>query len=388
MNYKVHSIVRVVNVVLPALVVAGALGGCTSVAPGMHFSSGEIPATPVATKNPIVKAITPELVLEEKKMLAQENLNSVTALVAANKAYTIDSGDVLSIIVWDHPELTGPQSNAPTDSFAAPGYQSISSTTVPSGFLVDHEGIVRFPYAGSLKFAGLTEAQAREELMRKLAGFIARPDVSLRVQSYRSKRIYVSGEVKTPGMAPINDIPMTLVEALNRAGGMLPTADQSRIVITRDGMSYPVNMMQLMQRGINPSSIMLNNGDVLSVASRDESKVFVSGEVMTPKALTMHNGRLTLNEALGEAGGINPISGDGKQVYVIRNGADAQPLVFHLNSRSPTELALAEDFELKPKDVVYVDATSLTTWSRVINQILPSAVSGALSSAATFRAVR
>lgn len=388
MNNKVHTIVRSVKLAFPALIFLGTLSGCSSVAPGMHFASGEIPLTPTATKNPIVKAITPELIIEEKKLQAQENLNSVTALVAANKAYTIDSGDVLSIIVWDHPELTGPQSTASTDSTAAPGFQSISASTVPSGFIVDHAGTVHFPYAGSLQFAGLTEAQAREELKRKLNGFIAHPDVSLRVQSYRSKRIYVSGEVKTPGMAPINDIPMTLVEALNRAGGMLPTADQSRIVVTRDGVSYPVNMMQLMQRGINPSSIMLNNGDVLTVASRDESKVFVSGEVMTPKALTMHNGRLTLNEALGEAGGINPISGDGRQVYVIRNGADTQPLVFHLNSRSPTELAMAEDFELKPKDVVYVDATALTTWSRVINQILPSAVSGALSSAATFRAVR
>jgi polysaccharide export outer membrane protein len=72
----------------------------------------------------------------------------------------------------------------------------------------------------------------------------------------------------------------------------------------------------------------------------------------------MYNGRLTLNEALGEAGGVNPLSGDGSQIYVIRKDANGQT-VYQLDGRTPGALAMAQGFELSPKDVIYVAATPL-----------------------------
>ncbi|MFD2270358.1 hypothetical protein ACFS07_02390 [Undibacterium arcticum] len=125
---------------------------------------------------------------------------------------------------------------------------------------------------------------------------------------------------------------------------------------------------------------MLINGDIVRAVSRDESKVFVSGEVVAPKALTMHNGRLTLNEALGETGGINPVTGDGRQVYVVRKQA-SEPVVYQLNASTPGALAMAESFELYPKDVVYVAASPLTNWHRAISLIFPSALSSVLGAA-------
>ena len=95
----------------------------------------------------------------------------------------------------------------------------------------------------------------------------------------------------------------------------------------------------------------------------------------------MHNGRLTLNEALGSAGGLNQLSSEGGHVYVVRNAADMTPIVYRLDAHSPVALALAENFELKSKDVVYVDPSPLTNWSRVSNLILPGAQ--ALQSATT-----
>lgn len=125
--------------------------------------------------------------------------------------------------------------------------------------------------------------------------------------------------------------------------------------------------------GIDPSRIMLSNGDMLNVSSREESKVFVMGEVTKPTVLTMRNERLSLNKALGEAGGINPQTADARQVYVIRNANGVQPTIYHLDARSPVTLALADNFELKAKDVVYVDAASMVRLNRVISLILPTA---------------
>ncbi len=364
------------------------LAACASVAPGLHFngsnySSGTSPSDSTAAAgseniNPVLRQITPQLVKTERELREKQVSQDISKLLGRPAPYTIESGDVLSVVVWDHPEL----SNAATVATGMPAGlgadASTSATTAPpAGFMVDHEGMIQFPYAGPLKVAGLTQDQARNLLAGKLSKYLKQPKVTLRVQSFRSKRVYVDGEVKNPGLQAINDIPMTLVEALNRAGGVLPSGDQSQIIVNRNGANYFINLPQLVQRGVNPSSIMLANGDVVRVRSRDESKVFVSGEVVSPRALPMHNGRLTLNEALGESGGINPLSGDGSQIYVIRKQGTEQ-VVYQLDGRSPGALAMAEGFELSPKDVIYVAATPLANWHRSISMLFPGALSSAV----------
>jgi polysaccharide export outer membrane protein len=185
--------------------------------------------------------------------------------------------------------------------------------------------------------------------------------------------VYLDGEVRMPGLQSVNDIPMTLPEALGRAGGFTALADRSAIAITRNGSTTLVNLPQLTARGINPTALLLGNGDLVRVLGREESKVFVLGEVLRPITQTLRDGRLTLNEALGESGGVNPMSGDPRQIFVIRAGTTDQPEIYHLDARSPTAYALAEGFELQARDVVYVDPVPVVRWNRVISMILPSA---------------
>jgi polysaccharide export outer membrane protein len=310
--------------------------------------------------------ITSELIKEQRELRESQIGQTIDQLNATPTPYVIGAGDVISIVVWDHPALTGaPQMSPVTD---------VSGVDAPNaGFVVDHEGLVQFPYAGALRLAGLNEEQARNLLTTRLARYINQPKVTLRVQAYRSKRVYVDGEVKSPGLQAINDIPMTLIEAINRAGGLLPTGDQSQITVNRAGTLYRINLLQLMNNGINPANLMLVNGDVVRVLPRDESKVFVTGEVTTPRALTMHNGRLTLNEALGESGGINATTGDGRQVYVVRKTA-AGPVVYQLDASEPGAMATAEGFELDSKDMVYVAPTALANWHRGISLLFPGAL--------------
>ncbi|HJW57547.1 MAG TPA: polysaccharide biosynthesis/export family protein [Burkholderiaceae bacterium] len=368
------------------------LVACSAMSPGMHFDSPSDagPATSVVgpfafDAKPIMKTITAELVKEEKEQRRSQVSQDISHLLGGPAPYSIQAGDILSIVVWDHPELAGAVNNVAQTTETNENH---GSGAPAAGFVVDHAGVIQFPYAGALKVAGMTEAQARNALAAKLARYIRQPDVTLRVQAYRSKRVYVDGEVKSPGQQPITDIPMTLMEALNRAGGVLPTADQSDITITRAEKSYKVDLLQMMQKGANPSSIMLANGDVVRVGSRDDSKIFVTGEVVQPRAMQMRNGRMTLNEALGEAGGINPQTGDGRQVYVVRNATAKEPIVYHLNARTPAGLAVAQEFELRPQDVVYVDAAPLATWHRVVSLIFPSALTQVVQTGASYQTPR
>jgi polysaccharide biosynthesis/export protein len=356
------------------------VAGCTS-APGMpHFTQGSSSTASGTTEDgsvpTTIKKITPQLVKEERGRRDHQRSQDLSSLMGKPGAYSIEPGDILSIVVWDHPELNVGVAPVP----AGAGADQAPGATPVAGFIVDHEGMIQFPYAGQLKVSGLTQDQARNMLAQRLSKYIRSPNVTLRVQSYRSKRVYVDGEVKAPGLQAINDIPMTLMEAINRSGGFLPSADQSNVLLTRGGETYRVNVPQLVQKGVNPNSIMLTSGDVVRVVSRDSSKVFISGEVVQPRALPMINGRLTLNEALGESGGINPLSGDAKQIYVVRKSA-TEPVVYQLDAEQTGALALAESFELEPKDVVYVAATPLTNWHRTISQILPGALSQAVGAA-------
>jgi len=363
---------RVLSFVLAsafALAFVLVLAGC---APTIHFRSqdqagADEPAPPT-------EMITEKLIAAERQQHREEANSDLEKLLVPNPPpYAIGSGDVLSVVVWDHPELAG---NAMNPGNILPDASGANSS--PPGFVVDHQGRIQYPLIGMVGVEGLTEEQARALLTTRLAKYLANPNVTLRVQSFRSKRVYVDGEVKSPGLQAINDIPMTLVEAINRSGGLLPSADQSRIVLERGEQRYRINLRDLVQKGINPGSVMLAPGDVVRVHSRDESKVFVSGEVLTPKALTMHDGRLTLNEALGESGGISPLSGDARQVYVVRKTPE-RTRVFQLDARVAGSLAMAESFELQPKDIVYVAATPLANWNRNLSLLIPGALTSAVS---------
>jgi polysaccharide export outer membrane protein len=359
---------------LVAVATAFLLTGCAT---GLQFRAQDSKGN--AESAPPTEMITDELIAAEKRASAQQGEQNLSRLMVPHPPpYTIGRGDILAIVVWDHPELAGGGVTAATAAADASGTRAAGNTNAPQpGFVVDHQGRIQFPFAGLLPVEGLTEEAARALLTQKLARYIANPNITLRVQAYRSKRVYIDGEIKQPGLQAINDIPMTLVEALNRAGGLLASADQSRIAIERGDVRYSINLRDLVQKGINPGNIMLAPGDVVRVHSRDESKVFVSGEVVTPRALTMHNGRLTLNEALGETGGISPLSGDARQIYVVRKTPE-RTRVFQLDARLTGSLAMAESFELRPKDVVYVAASPLANWNRHLSLLFPGALTSAV----------
>lgn len=369
------------------------LGGC-AMAPGMYVGKqGAVeapkrttllnvlnrPVEPVTVAGPAdaappgaITPITPALIQQQRAARRDEVPADVQALFAAPKTYTIGAGDVLNIVVWDHPELAITPAGATTTSTTLGG-DSTTQSVVGNGYNVSPQGLIQFPYVGTVKLAGLNEYEARELITERLAKYIKNPQVTVRIQSYRSGRVYLDGEIRSPGLQALNDIPMTLPEAIGRAGGFTATADRASIALSRNGQTTLINLAQLTERGINPSRILLAHGDMVRVLGREEAKVFVLGEVLRPNSQPLRNGRLTLNEALSDSGGVNPISADPRQIFVVRTQNPEKPEIFHLDAQSPVAYALAEGFELKARDVVYVDPVPLVRWNRVISLILPSA---------------
>ncbi|KVE29461.1 sugar transporter [Burkholderia singularis] len=396
--------------VLCMLSLAFLLAGCGVLAPGMSF----------VERAPLAAADVPVIELDSRQIDAlndarkpradgaiakradaaeradHDDAGDVAALAraSARHAYRIGPADVLSIIVWDHPELVMPNLTYDVGSTAGaqPPSAGMAGQSVP-GYLVSADGYIQFPYVKRLEVAGLSEADAQQRLARALQPYIRDAQVSLRVVGFRSKKVYVNGEVRSPGVKPITDVPMTLANALNEASGVLDSGDASHIALTRGGRRYRIDLPRLTESGLDATRIVLQDGDELRVPPARDYSVFVMGEVLKPGPLPLRSdGRLTLSQALGAAQ-INQVTSDPSRIYLVRQaraaaavaaraGADAarghadagqpgaQARVFHFDARSPQAMALAQRVELEPDDVVFVDAAGVVRWNRVISQLV------------------
>jgi len=365
--------------ILLALVSASVvtLHGCAIVPSydSVKYDSSTAPPIPVAPGSNVSKEnpppegaiveITPELNARMREHFADGITPQVKALLGEAGPYRIGVGDSIGIHVFDHPELVF--SSTPATTVADP-----ASISPAPGFLVATNGTLTFPYAGPIQAAGMTIQELTDTLSKRLGRVFKDPQIQVRVEAFRSKRAYVEGEVGAPGLQVFTDIPMTLPEALNRARGITNAGDRSNVTLSRKGVTTTIDMMRLAEAGVDPSRIPLQDGDVVFVRNRDERKVFVMGEVIAAQAMMMRNGRLSLNDALGEAGGVNMYTANPRQIYVIRNQPEGGHTIFHLDARTATALALADGFPLRPRDVVFVDPVPLVDWSRVANLILPS----------------
>lgn len=281
--------------------------------------------------------------------------------------YRVGPRDILNITVWDHPELT------------TPAGQFRSAET--AGSVVGEDGNFFYPYVGVIQAAGRTVEEIRDELSRKLSKYIENVQLDVRVAAYRSQRVYVVGEVAQPGIQLVQDIPLTVLEAINNAGGVKFEADQRNITLTRNDKTYSINLLSLYEGGDISQNVLLQHGDVLNVPDSSFNKVFVLGEtnfriqgglgVGRSRSIVMNKGRMTLTEALADGGGFDQETSDPARIFVFRGGL-GKPEIYHLNARSPDALLLADRFPLQPRDVIYVDRAEGIRWNQIISQIQPT----------------
>lgn len=345
------------------------LHGC-AISPGQHMSVGALTNgdTPESGHVELVQ-ITPELLASSQTAVSMETIPQ-ELLNYQPEPYQIGPGDTLYITVWDHPELTSPAGS--------------QQQTVANGRLVRSDGTLFYPYIGTFKAAGMDIEQLRKEISNRLAKYIENPQVDVGVVGYGSQLITLQGAFVKTEPQPVTAVPLTLAQVIGNATINTEQADLSDLVLTRDGRDYHIDLNALSGGTNFTRSIYLKPGDRLFLPYNDDKEVYVMGEVVRPAAITFKTTNLNLTQVLGRAGGLNPITADGKAVYVIRGVKDLQKqpaTVFQLNARSPAAFALADNFKVRPGDVVFVGPSGVTQWNRVLSQLLP--LSGFLSNTAT-----
>lgn len=329
--------------------------------PGMHMDTERL-TSPDSAESSMVEMvqITPKLIAQDQAVGTEPDIPE-ELLVYTPENYRLGPNDALFITVWDHPELT------------APGGQQ--QTSEANARVVRDDGTLFYPFIGNVQVAGKTLEELRESITRQLSKYIEQPQVDVNVIGYNSQKIYFSGAFENAGYAPLNAQPLTLLEAVGQAGIDRGRADLSNLQLIRDGISYQLDYDRLTSQPSRIGDIYVKPGDKVHMALNDSRNILVMGEVIRPGAMPYRTSRMTLSEVLGTVGGPSPLSASGKEVYVIRgveNLDREKATVFQLNAESPTAFILANQFQMQPRDVVFVGPAGITRWNRFISQLLPT----------------
>ena len=230
-------------------------------------------------------------------------------------AYVIGPNDVLGIKVLGEADLTGT-------------------------YAVDSDGTIRFPFLDRVPVGGRT-VQEIEFILTKLLGegFLNRPQVSVVITSYRSRSIYVLGEVRNPAKYNIEG-QTTLLEVIAQAGSFTPNAAQTLNVLRyKDGLTGVVagspvvpgdprgaEILRISQEDLREgrlsANIILQDGDTIFVPTAE--KFYVMGFVKTPGQFVLEPG-MTVRQAISMAGGLSE-RGSNRRIKIIRkvDGKDVE----------------------------------------------------------------
>ena len=228
---------------------------------------------------------------------------SASAPSSRPSEYVVGATDVLKITVFDEPTMSGT-------------------------YRVDTDGSFQYPMLGRVAVGGLRVRDIEQMLKTKLEdGFIKRAQVAVDVDQFRSRSIFIVGEVRSPGKYPMQG-QMSLIEALAAAGSTTPTASTEVLILRPSSpnatqaltpdQADETNVRRIsladLQLGRLSENVTLQEGDTIFVPKAE--KFFITGQIRNPGAYTFERG-LTVLQAISLAGGLTE-KGSNRRLKVIR----------------------------------------------------------------------
>lgn len=210
---------------------------------------GAAPAAPESAVTASTSTAAPVLTPEQAKAAENAEAAAIAAalqqVVRSKTDYKISSADLISVTVYQDPEMN-------------------------RKVRVNANGSASLPLIGPVKIGGLTLMEAQGVIEDKLGKYLVNPQVSLFIEEYGNKLVFVMGEVQKPGSYPVpTESRLTVLEAISSAGGFTAIAAQDRTKVLRNvngvSVTYTIEVKSITQLGQKEKDLVLEPNDVIYV---------------------------------------------------------------------------------------------------------------------------
>ena len=270
-------------------------------------------------------------------------------------------GDTLSVLITD---------NAPEGSAL---FAPLSTGGTQLKTRIDDQGMISLPYVGRQFVAGMTLNQVERMIIKQLKGVTTDVQTHVELVGDLSGSVLVAGAVKSPGRFSTLQGPLTLLDAVNQAGG--PVLEPHLVNVTvRTGSQ----VQQFNYEDILAGNNMLLRPNSEVVLDRARQRFVAMGAVQEPGLKDMPSQNTSLLDALGSVGGLREASANPEGVFVFRmgEGTNLKPTVLRLDMRDPAAIFYARQIVIKPDDTIYVTNAAVYEWQKIISPVVQTMLLG------------
>jgi polysaccharide export outer membrane protein len=341
-----------------SLMIVALLAGCSTLPRDGPSGSGVVKSASTPERQGDYAMVDLDFALSERLKAAPARSFSTLALASSDAPTDIIGvGDTLAVSIFE-----------PSGSLF--GGRS-SGTSVQSGnqslppLVVDRNGAIAVPFAGSVAVQGMTPAQASAAVRRALIGKVGNPQVIVTLADNASNAVTVLGEVREPGRKPLAANSDRILDVIAAAGGSSRSVYDITVRIQRGGQTYSAPM-SIVTTEFN-ENVRLQRGDQVNLVY--QPRRFSSFGAFNAVARSeLPPGPLTLAEALSGVGGLDSNLADAKSVLVFRferpevaqalgiqqpSSPRGVPVVYRLNLNEGSGFFIASNFQIEPDDIIY-----------------------------------
>ncbi len=252
--------------------------------------------------------------------------------------YVIGAEDVVDIKVWGHDDLS-------------------------RSIIVAADGYFSFPLIGRVRAAGLTVRQLENQIAKLLdKDYIVNPQVSVTVSEYKSKKVFILGEISRPGAYYLSKTD-TLLEIISKAGGVTGNAGRDIMIVrpaSEASLQQPTGLdsksseiihvnLQALLSGDVAENVDVQNNDTIYVPKTSVFSVF--GEVGSPGSYPLDK-ELSILEAISLAGGPTQEADPQRLELLRRDGDEQQKIIVNIKELLEASDG-SEELLIQDGDVIY-----------------------------------
>jgi polysaccharide export outer membrane protein len=318
-----------------------------------------------------------------------QTLGDTFGVGSAAPALTLGVGDVVVVTIFE--AASGGLFSGDTGTLGG-ATKSVSLPPQP----VSRNGTLSVPYVGQVRAAGLTPVEVQRATEAALKDKAIEPQVIVTVTQSPSTFVTVAGDVGQPARLPLNLGGNRVLDTIAAAGGAKEADYNSFVRLTRGSSSATVSLARIVRD--SGQNIYLRPNDIVYVYS-DPQIYTAFGATSRNASVPFTTDRLTLAEAVAQAGGLNDVRADAHGVFVFRYEEPelyrlvqstrpealgsppvttaGVPVVYKLDMKDPRGFFAAQRFLMRDNDVLYVSNASSTDLQKLL-----SVFSGSIGTAA------